>query len=193
MEEFINMLKNGLYVFAAALASNSNAITLKSKDTSTKKLKLHIFTVLYQPPVVNGYTNYNDDEKKENDLLLMGDKMTIQQIMTHGTNGVDADHVQFVFTLPESRKEDYEDDNSNHAQNDGFSFSLSAISSIEESTTGIQFLSNVSLSSSEKDKEAVIAEIVLSDDNDRNILLFGLKNLLSSVTAVNDHNDDDDE
>jgi hypothetical protein len=204
VKEFINMLKKDLYVFASVVPSDSNAILLKQKDSlSTKKLKLYIFTVLYQSLVGNGQKNEYSDEKKENEPTSIVDEMTIEQIMTCDTDDIDASHVRFVFTLPESRKKDLNsnhindknDGNDNDTQNDGFSFPLSAISSIQESTTGIQFLSNassLSSSSSEErcDEEDVIAEIVLSDDEDRNILLFGLNNLLSSVTTYIEKNID---
>ena len=170
IQDFTCMLKKGLYVFSwctnstvinhSSGASSVNITTSKHGERASKKYQLRVFKLVES-------INRNTSNVKE------------------GSNNI-RDKIQtFVLNPVESMIEE--------EGIDIFSFAVSDISGVRESRRGIQFMTSVSklcqdmgnttTNTVDGNREELVAEIVLSDGQDKDILLFGLTIFLSRCSS----------
>ncbi len=164
IHDFIDMLKKGLYVFS--WCNNSDVINHSSSDSSDSSDRMGM----------------KRDEKASKKYQLR----VLKLIESNKSNTAQS----FVLNPVESRLEE--------EGIDIISFAVSDISGVRESRRGIQFMTKVSTSPEDNApstaskgelREAVVAEVVLSDDQDKDILLFGLNIFLSKFCEKKSNDD----
>ena len=183
--DFINMLQKGLYVFAwysdakviTLSDRNGNPIT-KRKTEGNNNFKLRVFALCYPDRENNNINNSCSSNNK------------VESYVKNHIPTKDDEESYFVLGSVESRP--------GEEGVDIVSFPLRVVTEVKQSSRGIQFLTSSSLLHQDnanvrrnvsKDKndtivDVILAEIVLSDDKDRNILLSGLKALLLESTVM---------
>ena len=199
ISDFIKMLQKGLYVFAwhnnssiihhtdrhGVLLNKGNSITSPPSSSSLRnKFQLRVFS-FHSNKMKNAINdNSSCDEKKQIYFQLEEDAQFVLSCVESKSDEDDADIVSFpvseIFAVQQSTR--------------GIQFLTKSSSTTFLSNTKNSQRSRVRGSSSTKPLSpvderrqelkivdgVVVAEIVLSDDNDLNILLFGLKTLLSA-------------
>lgn len=195
IHDFVDMLKKGLYVFAWCTdstvirhsSSMINGVTIddtanpkkKNKEQSRRKYQLRVLK-LYETSSMNGY---NDRQNNDDENVIMQSFLLSPVESRLEEEGIDiiSFNVSDISGVRESRRGIQFMTKHHHSSSTADKVAGVDKEDEEEDNDSIISTSPSSKSSIYERKEDLVAEIVLSDDQDKDILLFGLNIFLAKV------------